>query len=57
MIIQPDTLEKLIGHNVDFCTGVIGYMHDRLNRTMADHDMDIIKILSQGETIPNYPDT
>lgn len=33
MILQPDTLEKLIRHNVDFVTGVIGYMHDRLNRT------------------------
>lgn len=31
--------------------------YDRLNRTMADHDMDIIKILAQGNTIPNYPDT
>lgn len=33
MIIQQDTLEKLIRHNVDFVTGVIGYMHDRFNRS------------------------
>ncbi len=33
MILQPDTLEKLLSHNVDFITGVIGYMHDKYNRT------------------------
>ncbi len=33
MIIEKDTLEKLLKHNVDFVTGAIGYMHDKLNRT------------------------
>lgn len=32
-IIEKNTLERLISHNVDFCTAVIGYMHHHLNKT------------------------
>jgi len=33
MVIEPDTLQKLLSHKVDFVTAVIGYMHDQFNRT------------------------
>jgi len=32
-ILKPNDLEKLISHKKDFVTGVIGYLHDRFNRT------------------------
>ena len=33
MVIQPDTLKKLMKHNKEFVTAAIGYMHDRFGRT------------------------
>lgn len=32
-IIKPHTLQKLMSHNVDFVTAVIGYMHHHKNKT------------------------
>ena len=43
-IIKPNTLEKLMSHNVDFVTTVVGYMHHHLNETtcfIKNHDKNI----------------
>ncbi len=33
MLLEKDTLEKMISHKLGFVTAVIGYMHDPKNRT------------------------
>ncbi len=50
MVIPLDALQKLTVHNVDFCTGVIGYNHDPQGRTtcyIAHDKQNKVKLTGQ----------